>query len=202
MKAGVGPENLSGAGVQTGRTEGAEVEVGAARFQDRSGRSITVELVNPLRLLHGKQADIPQNFARVAVYAKGMQINFLQKDQRLVRGVGAQTPFHVLGFGCSLMGRREPNLVPINHRGGPTATWNRGLPNDAFGLAPSGRRMGFHSGMPLPAWPTPFGPLRSGCPRGDGSEQGYEAFDLKKRVHQWMAGHGFSNTPPRPLPER
>ena len=45
--------------------------------------------------------------------------------------------------------------------------------------------------MPLPAWPTPFGPLRSGCPRGDGSEQAYEAFDLKKRVHQWMAGPGF-----------
>ena len=142
VKASIGPENLSGSGVQTGGAEGAEVEKGAARFQDRSRRGIAVEFMNPLGLLLRKQADIPQNFARVAVYAKGVQINLLQKNQRLVRGVGAQTPFHVLGFGCSLMGRREPNLLTIDHRGGPTSAWNRGLPNDAFGLAPSGRRLG------------------------------------------------------------
>ena len=55
--------------------------------------------------------------------------------------------------------------------------------------------MGFHSGMPLPAWPTPFGPFWSGCPCGDGSEQDYQAVDLKKRVHQWMAAMVFRILP-------
>src|ERR1043166_2636004 len=122
-----GPEHFSGLRVQASQAGRAEGDIKPARFDCRSWRGVSIELVSELRIWNVEQFEVARDFARIAIQA------------------------HHEEFAAIFRGRGEPDLVSPDDRTGPCAAMNRGLPFDVAGrlFAPVQRQAG-GSGSAIP----------------------------------------------------
>ena len=88
-----------------------------AVLDDRCGRGVAVELVDPLRLFFPEDLDIVENPARLPVEADGVQPDRLEHRQRLAAGIGLEAFFRVFFGGEFFMRGRQPHMLSRDDRG-------------------------------------------------------------------------------------
>ena len=153
-----GPDQRGIAGAEAGRSETAEVAEKVAACEDRGGRGVAVELVDPLRVLAGEKEDVVKEFAGRCFHAEGTQFHTRKEGERLIPCVRAQ-PFPGFLFrGWGFDGCGHPDSAIGDDWGRPAPAGEFRAPCDPICFAPCGGQV-LAGGVSLAIRSAPLGPV-------------------------------------------